>query len=229
VLSAAVVGACLYSCRFTGDPAPVVAAAAHEEPARASSRIGAEEGGSLMAGGATLSLPRGALAADAVVSIESSEPFDTLPLATSLEGLVYDVGPDALMLHVPVELRLPAPAHRPHGKTAVIARWDEVTDGWEDLPTSAGEHSELKAQILSFAVFSVRFVDEVAKDESISCDVAPCEDDASRLESPARASTKTGTTVHGLRDHPTLLVPRKTPMLGELRLPFVSALSRARG
>ncbi|HWP08110.1 MAG TPA: hypothetical protein VNN72_20345 [Polyangiaceae bacterium] len=126
-----------------------------ETPGSTSAEITAADGGDVVLGKATLSIPGGALAEDTTVTVESSKPSSSLPDASSLAGLVYDLGPTGTEFSEPVALTLPLPAAPGAGKEAVIAYLNEDTNAWEDLTTTVGKDGA-SADISHFSRYVIR-------------------------------------------------------------------------
>lgn len=127
-----------------------------EQPGTASAELTAAEGGELELGGASLSIPGGALADDTTVTVESKKPSASLPDATSLTGLVYDFGPSGTTFEKPVALTLPLAKAPGAGKEAVIAYLDESSGSWEDLATTTDGSGAVSAEIMHFSTYVVR-------------------------------------------------------------------------
>jgi hypothetical protein len=127
-----------------------------EQPGTTSVAITAADGGEVELGAAKLSIPGGALADDATVTVESTKPASDLPDAGSLQGLVYDFGPTGTEFAKPVALTLPLPKAPGAGKEAVIAYLNEDTHSWEDLTTTTGSGGKLSADITHFSSYVVR-------------------------------------------------------------------------
>lgn len=117
--------------------------------------VSAEEGGEVEVGGATLTIPGGALAEDTTITAETMEA-DGLPDSDTLNGLAYDFGPDGLEFLTPVTLELPVDGEPGEGQEAVVSWLDG--DTWVDV-NSTVTGGVVSAEIEHFTTFIVRFRD----------------------------------------------------------------------
>jgi hypothetical protein len=91
-----------------------------------------------------------------------------LPDASTLEGLVYDFGPDGVEFAMPATLTLPSVGNVPDDKVAVISWLDEAAGEWVDLATTTASDGSLVAEITHFTKFVVRLNGVVTDDCSFS-------------------------------------------------------------
>lgn len=103
---------------------------------RSTSRlVSASTGGVVTLDGAVVEFPPGALAADSVVSLRSTEVDVALPGAAPMGG-AFDVDVRGATMRAPAKVRLPLPAKLPadaQPALAFVARLDEGTASWERL------------------------------------------------------------------------------------------------
>lgn len=130
--------------------------------------ISAAEGGEVTLGEATLEIPGGALAEDTTITLETAEPSGSLPDASTLEGLVYDFGPDGTEFLTSATLSLPSVGNVPDDKVAVISWLDEAAGEWVDLATTTASDGSLVAEITHFTRFVVRLNGVITDDCSYS-------------------------------------------------------------
>jgi len=126
--------------------------------------INAEDGGEVVLGDASLSIPGGSLAGDTTVTLETSSPSSDLPDAGTLKGLLYDFGPDGTEFTKPAALTLPSAGTPGADEEAVIAWLDEDKGAWQDLATTVNDDGSLTAEITHFTKFVVRFNGVVQSD-----------------------------------------------------------------
>lgn len=141
------------ACSSKSDAEPSTEVGKEEQ---ASVEVSAAEGGEVTIGKASLEIPGGALAEDTTITVETSNPSNSLPDASSLKGMLYDFGPDGTAFSAPAALTLPSVGTVGEGKEAVIAWLDEETDAWQDLPTTVAKDGSLQAEISHFTTFVVR-------------------------------------------------------------------------
>jgi hypothetical protein len=128
------------------------------EPGTAADDVTATEGGEVaLDDGAGVNIPAGALSDDTEISIESSEPDDSLPNFDSIQGLAYEFGPDGTTFEVPVELTLPLVGTPGADEAAVVSWLNTETNQWEDLETTTSGDT-VTAETTHFTLFVVRFV-----------------------------------------------------------------------
>jgi hypothetical protein len=132
--------------------------------------ITAADGGEVALGEASLSIPGGSLASDTTITLETSAPSSALPESDSVQGLVYDLGPDGTQFSEPATLTLPAVGKPGADEQAVISWLDESTDSWQDLATTVNADGSLSAEITHFTNFAVRFNGV----ESTDCGFSAC-------------------------------------------------------
>lgn len=138
------------------------------EPGTASEDVTATEGGEVaLDDGAGVNIPAGALSDDTEISIESSEPDDSLPDFDSIQGLAYEFGPDGTTFDVPVELTLPLVGTPGANEEAVVSWLNTETNQWEDLETTA-TRDVVVAETTHFTLFVVRFKGVAA--DAFTCD-----------------------------------------------------------
>ncbi len=130
--------------------------------------ISAADGGEVKLGDATLDIPGGALGEDTTITVETTSPSSSLPDASTLEGLVYDFGPDGVEFSAPATLTLPSVGNVPEDKVAVISWLDEAAGEWVDLETSTASDGSLVAEITHFTRFVVRLNGVITDDCSFS-------------------------------------------------------------
>ena len=135
-----------------------------------SMEISAADGGEVALGEASLSIPGGALASDTTITLATSAPSSALPESASVQGLVYDLGPDGTQFSEPATLTLPAVGKPAADEEAVISWLDESTDSWQDLATTVNADGSLSAEITHFTNFAVRFNGV----ESTDCGFSAC-------------------------------------------------------
>jgi hypothetical protein len=143
------------------------------EPSNASEDVTATEGGEVsLDDGAGVDIPAGALSDDTEISIESSEPDDSLPAFDSIQGLAYEFGPDGTTFDMPVELKLPLVGTPGADEEAVVSWLNTDTNKWEDLETTTSGDT-VTAETTHFTLFVVRFVGVEAGD--FDCAFEACE------------------------------------------------------
>jgi hypothetical protein len=136
----------------------------------ASTEITAAEGGEVTLGDATLDIPADALEDDETITVKTVEPSSSLPDYESVQGLIYDFGPDGTEFTTPVTLTLPAVGEPGDDEEAVISWLDEDADAWQDLATTVNRDGSLSAEVSHFTMFAVRFNGVVTSD----CDFEAC-------------------------------------------------------
>lgn len=135
-----------------------------------SMEISAADGGEVVLGEASLSIPGGSLASDTMITLETSAPSNALPESASIQGLVYDFGPDGTQFSEPATLTLPAVGKPGADEEAVISWLDETDDTWQDLATTVHADGSLSAEVTHFTNFAVRFNGV----ESTDCGFSAC-------------------------------------------------------
>jgi len=130
--------------------------------------ITAADGGEVVLGDASLSIPGGSLADDTTITLETSAPSSSLPDADTVHGLVYDFGPDGTEFSEPATLTLPAAGKPGADEEAVISWLDTTNDTWQDLTTTVNADGSLSAEVTHFTSFAVRFNGVIASDCAFS-------------------------------------------------------------
>jgi uncharacterized delta-60 repeat protein len=145
----------LAACGGGGDAQPPPPA-----PVPAGTPIG-PAGGTVTIGGATLTIPAGALSRSMIITATSSSSTAGLPEAATIEGLVFDFGPNGTTFTSPVTLTLPLPTAPAANERAVISYLDPATNQWVNLysTVSAGQ---ISAQVSHFTSFAARAGVELA-------------------------------------------------------------------
>jgi hypothetical protein len=139
-------GLLVLGCGGDGDP-----------PASTGVEISAEEGGTVDVGdGTSLEIPPGSLSADTTITVTTRAPSSELPESESVQGKVYDFGPDGTTFDPPATLKVPVASAAPDGKALVISVLEGAT--WTDLETTSGAES-VSAPVAHFSSFGVRLVD----------------------------------------------------------------------
>ena len=131
-------------------------------PPAAAIAVTAAAGGTVTTTGASVSIPAGAMAADATITITPKDK-SAFADAASIAGVVYELGPDGSKFTAPVKLALdlggtPVPA----GKEAFVAWYDGQK--WVALADSQIVGSKVEASTGHFTLFAIVFMskDQVA-------------------------------------------------------------------
>jgi hypothetical protein len=125
--------------------------------ATSSKLITAAAGGVVSQGGASVKVPAGALAADAVITLAVVSPTAEQRARGDLSGSIYDLGPDGTTFKAPVEIELPLAEAVPADKEAVVAWLDAATGQWVTTPSTVGA-GKVTGQATHFTSFAVLFV-----------------------------------------------------------------------
>jgi hypothetical protein len=125
--------------------------------AMASALITAAEGGSLSAGGGTLTVPAGALAADTMIELRVLAPGND-PWTANIYGQIYDFEPSGLEFQVPAALSLPV-GTVPANKDAVVAWLDDASAQWFPVPSTV-DKGMVTGLVSHFTGFAVLLLDK---------------------------------------------------------------------
>ncbi|MEO8177259.1 MAG: lipocalin family protein [Deltaproteobacteria bacterium] len=120
-----------------------------------SAQIVAANGGEMALGTAKLSVRPGALAQDAALTIDAKTPASSLPSIGTVQGLVYDFGPNGTTFSIPAELTLPLPATPKNGEHVVLSWLDTTSNTWQDVDATVSGKS-VTASVSHFTMFVVR-------------------------------------------------------------------------
>lgn len=112
-------------------------------------------GGTVSAGGATITIPAGALNQDTTITITTSSPNSSLPESSTVQGLVFDFGPNGTTFSTPATLTLPMVATLAANERAVVSFLDPVSRQWVDLPSTV-TGSVITAPVSHFTPFAAR-------------------------------------------------------------------------
>jgi hypothetical protein len=118
-------------------------------------------GGKLMIGGATLTIPAGALAADKTLTVTVRAPGAGDPGSANIVGNIYELGPNGTTFVVPVALTLPLATTVPSDKKAVVAYLDAASGQWFPVATTVGAGA-VTGRIAHFSEYAVL---QIPKDE----------------------------------------------------------------
>jgi hypothetical protein len=111
-------------------------AAGDTSSASASMMVTVAAGGTLSAGGGSLLIPAGVLAADQMLTVTVRAPSANEPGRANIVGDIYDFGPDGTKFSVPVQLTLPLPGPVPADKKAVVAWLEDSSGEWFTVATT---------------------------------------------------------------------------------------------
>ena len=119
--------------------------------------VTAAAGGTLTAGGGSLLIPAGVLAADQMLTVTVKAPVAGDPGRENIVGDIYDFGPSGTKFSVPVQLTLPLPGAVPADKKAVVAWLDEASGEWFTVATtvSGDKVTGLITHFTRFAVLQI--------------------------------------------------------------------------
>ncbi len=101
-----------------------------ETPASASVMVSASQGGEVRVAGGTLRVAAGALEQDTVITVEVSEPEDTLANSV-VKGKVYTFGPEGLQFDPPAVLELDSSAD-PFSSPGAISKFEPNLGLWDE-------------------------------------------------------------------------------------------------
>ena len=125
-------------------------------------RVIAAQGGTVTAGGATLTIPPGALSQDTTITVTITSPGSSLPDSSTIRGSVFDLGPDGTTFITPATLTLPMDATPAANERAVISFLDPIANQWVDVAsTVTGGH--ISAPISHFTRFAAGLGVELAQ------------------------------------------------------------------
>jgi len=126
-------------------------------------------GGTIMFGGATLTIPDGALSVVTQITVTVAPADGALPDGATLRGMTFDFGPDGTEFRQPATLTLPVVGTPAAGEVAVVSWFDERAGAWVDLASQVSG-GEVTAEVAHFTLFVVRFVGA----PSFDCAFTPC-------------------------------------------------------
>jgi hypothetical protein len=121
--------------------------------------ITAAAGGTFTIGQAALSVPKGAIDDDVMITVSIRAPEATDPGSALLGSAIYDFGPDGTQFNVPVSLTLPTNAAIPSTKKAVVAWLDVTSDQWFPIPSSTSGQL-VTGSVSHFTSFAVMLLDK---------------------------------------------------------------------
>jgi hypothetical protein len=122
--------------------------------AMTSMMITAAAGGTITAGGGSLWIPGGALAADKMITLTVRAPTASDPSHDSLVGNIYEFGPDGTTFTAPVSLTLPLATTVPADKKVVVAWLDAASGQWFPVESTATA-DKVVGRVTHFTHFSL--------------------------------------------------------------------------
>jgi hypothetical protein len=127
--------------------------------ATTSMMITATLGGTLTAGGGSLWIPGGALAADKTITLSVRAPTASDPGHDNLVGNIFEFGPDGTTFAVPVSLTLPLATTVPADKKVVVAWLDTVSGQWFPVESTASA-DKVVGRVSHFTHFALYQLDK---------------------------------------------------------------------
>jgi hypothetical protein len=128
--------------------------------ASASVMITASAGGTVAAGGGSLLVPAGALAADRMITLQVRTAAGGDPNRANLASDIFNFGPDGTVFAVPVALTLPLNIDVPAGKQAVVAWLDTAGGQWFPVPSVMEDADKVRGMVSHFTSFAVLLINE---------------------------------------------------------------------
>jgi hypothetical protein len=111
-------------------------------------------GGTITAGGGSLWIPAGALAADKMITLSVRAPTASDPGYDDLVGNIYEFGPDGTTFTAPVSLTLPFTATIPSDKKVVMAWLDAASGQWFPVESTVST-GKVVGRVSHFTHFSL--------------------------------------------------------------------------